>query len=307
MKWYRKAAEQGDATKQRELAFLYWLDRDNVEAAKWYLKAAERGNADAQFNLGDMYRDGKGVPQNYAEAAKWYRKAAESEVVEKTDLTRAMSADSLGKLYEDGLGVPQDYIEAAKWYRKAAGGSNSGVSSMFSLCLKGKATKRDCADVAEWLAILANRDGSFLYPANVYQFYLGQLYEKGLGVLQDYVEAAKWYRKAADQGNAGAQLLLGNLYVIGRGVPQDIVAAHMWFNLSASLSGDGERQKSVADLRDGLAKMMTPARIRRSPAPSAGVEAHNGEVKQDSLTQSRSWMTATLTANRNDSKSGIFR
>ena len=35
-----------------------------------------QGAASAQYNLGFMYLNGQGVPQNYAEAAKWYRKAA---------------------------------------------------------------------------------------------------------------------------------------------------------------------------------------------------------------------------------------
>ena len=38
---------------------------------------AEQGNAAAQYNLGVMYDNGEGVPQDYAEAAKWYRLAAE--------------------------------------------------------------------------------------------------------------------------------------------------------------------------------------------------------------------------------------
>src|SRR5208282_724350 len=38
---------------------------------------AGQGNADAQYDLGAMYRDGKGVPQDYAEAVKWWRKAAD--------------------------------------------------------------------------------------------------------------------------------------------------------------------------------------------------------------------------------------
>ena len=40
-------------------------------------KAAEQGDAAAQYNLGWMYRFGKGVQQNYSKAVKWYRKAAE--------------------------------------------------------------------------------------------------------------------------------------------------------------------------------------------------------------------------------------
>ena len=44
---------------------------------KWYRKAAEQGNRDAQFYLGIMYYLGHGVPPDYNEAVKWYRKAAE--------------------------------------------------------------------------------------------------------------------------------------------------------------------------------------------------------------------------------------
>ena len=51
---------------------------------------------------------------------------------------------------------------------------------------------------------------------------------------QNYAEALKWYRLAADQGNAIAQYNLGFMYDNGQGVPQDYVRAHMWFNLSAA-------------------------------------------------------------------------
>ncbi len=43
-----------------------------------------------------------------------------------------------------------------------------------------------------------------------------------------------WYRKAADKGLFVAQFLLGEMYENGQGVPQDYVQAHMWFNLAAS-------------------------------------------------------------------------
>ncbi|MDB4394283.1 sel1 repeat family protein, partial [Rhodopirellula sp.] len=48
------------------------------------------------------------------------------------------------------------------------------------------------------------------------------------GVQQDYVEAAKWYRKAAEQGNASAQAVLGHLYRTGEGVQQDYAEAFIW-------------------------------------------------------------------------------
>jgi len=50
IKWYLKAAEQGNADAQNNLGLMY-----QTEAIKWYLKAAEQGNTGAQFNLGLMY------------------------------------------------------------------------------------------------------------------------------------------------------------------------------------------------------------------------------------------------------------
>ena len=52
VKWFRKAAEGGDAKAQYELARAYatgeGVRRDSTEALRWYRKAAEQGDADAQ-------------------------------------------------------------------------------------------------------------------------------------------------------------------------------------------------------------------------------------------------------------------
>ena len=69
---------------------------------------AEEGNPIAQYNLGLMYDNGEGVPQDYAEAMRWYRLAAEQGCAD--------AQYELGYMYENGLGVPQDYAEAAHWY-----------------------------------------------------------------------------------------------------------------------------------------------------------------------------------------------
>jgi hypothetical protein len=42
---------------------------------KWYRLAAEQGNAPAQDSLGAMYEQGRGVPQDHTEAVKWHEKA----------------------------------------------------------------------------------------------------------------------------------------------------------------------------------------------------------------------------------------
>ena len=78
----------------------------------WYRKAADQGRADAQFNLALMYANGQGVPQDHAEAMTWYRKAAEQG--------DAAAQLNLGVMYHVGQGVPQDYVQAHKWYNLAA-------------------------------------------------------------------------------------------------------------------------------------------------------------------------------------------
>ena len=64
------------------------------------------------------------------------------------------------------------------------------------------------------------------------QYKLGQAYYYGNGVTQNYVEAVKWWRKAAEQGFSQARYELGCAYCNGEGVPQDYVKAYMWFSLA---------------------------------------------------------------------------
>ena len=111
----RKAAEQGDATAQSFLGWMYakgqGVPQDYGEAVRWARKAAEQGDAKAQLLLGVMYAQGQGVPQDYAEAVKWYRKAAEQG--------DAMAQYDLGLAYHYGRGVLQSGEAAADWYYKA--------------------------------------------------------------------------------------------------------------------------------------------------------------------------------------------
>lgn len=58
---------------------------------------------------------------------------------------------------------------------------------------------------------------------------LGFRYYKGDGVPQDYGEAAKWFRRSAEQGNAKAQYSLGLCHEFGLGVPQSYGEAAKWY------------------------------------------------------------------------------
>ena len=120
----RKAEEEvkKQAAEFNRLGDDYYYGRngktqDYTEAVKWYRKAAEQGNADAQCNLGWMYSTGRGVTQSDEEAVKWYRKAAEQG--------DATAQNNLGLKYANGRGVTQSDEEAVKWYRKAAEQGNA--------------------------------------------------------------------------------------------------------------------------------------------------------------------------------------
>ena len=89
---------------------------DYATALKEFHPLANRGNAPAQFNLGVMYDNGQGVPQDYREASKWYRKAANQR--------NAFAQNNLGFKYSKGHGVSQDYVSEHMWFNISGASGN---------------------------------------------------------------------------------------------------------------------------------------------------------------------------------------
>lgn len=85
---------------------------DFATAMKEWTPLAEQGNASAQHNVGVMYKDGEGVPQDYKAAAKWFTLAAEQGI--------AAAQSNLGVMYDTGNGTLQDYIRAHMWFNIAS-------------------------------------------------------------------------------------------------------------------------------------------------------------------------------------------
>jgi TPR repeat protein len=88
---------------------------------------------------------------------------------------------------------------------------------------------------------------------------LGYLYFKGLGVQQDYAEAAIWFGRAAEKGQPEAQLFLGFLSYSGEGVTQSYVLAYKWCELAQS-NGASE----ALPCREAAELHMTPAELAES-------------------------------------------
>ena len=70
------------------------------------------------------------------------------------------------------------------------------------------------------------------------QAYVGEIYEKGLGLKPDFDLAAVWYKKAAAQGLTRAQINLGNLYEKGLGVEKDPVTALNWYRKASGVGAE---------------------------------------------------------------------
>ena len=109
-------ADAGDVEAQFHLGELYQNGRgvpqDDQHAHDWYMRAAEEGHARAQFQLGFLYYNGLGVRKSLPEALMWYRLSAN-----KGDI---WAQNNVGLMYRDGVGAAKDWIKAYMWLSLAA-------------------------------------------------------------------------------------------------------------------------------------------------------------------------------------------
>ena len=271
---WRPLAAQGHADAQNNLGRMYrkgqGVSSNSQEAVKWWRLAAAQGVAEAQNNLGFMYESGTGVAQDLKEAEKWYRLAAAQGVTEAQIF--------LGVMYENGQGVVRDYVQAQMWYLlSAANGSHDGTKARNIIANKMTAAQiAQAQEMAHRCQVSSYKQCNGVVQDHIeavkwYQIkadqhdpwaenFLGFMYANGLGVVQDHREAVKWYRVAANNnGHAPAQNNLGYMYENGLGAVQDYVRAHMWFNESAA-NGYFDASKN----RDAVAKRMTAAQIAQA-------------------------------------------
>lgn len=232
-----------------QIALLKKLDQSALKSK------AVNGNVFAQYFLGTKYLENRNANGAESSAIYWIRQAADH------GFSRAQLL--LGEFYESGQLIPQDRDEALALYLRAARqGDCEGefVLAMHYLGRQFDSTsktwkydgEKDVSSAVLWLQ-RASEHGN---PDAAVE--LGQLYEQGDGVAQDYAAAASFYREAAEQvpdlGGAGqGRNDLGLLYLDGHGVPQDYTEAYKWFALSPS----------PINLQDAAARM-TAAQIEEA-------------------------------------------
>jgi predicted nucleic acid-binding Zn-ribbon protein len=104
------------------------------------------------------------------------------------------------------------------------------------------------------------------------QTYVGEIFEKGLGVAPDYGAAAEWYRRAAESGYARAAINLGNLYEQGLGLPKDPKLALNWYRRAAGLPelsfeiAPGKTSAELAQFRAQIADLQRQLQTKQTEA-----------------------------------------
>ena len=109
---------------------------------------------------------------------------------------------------------------------------------------------------------------------------LGMMYEKGLGVKEDYAQAVDWYRKAAEQSNAVAQFNLGWIYSNGKGVEANDVEAFNWYFKAAKNGYKSAQLELASAYQQGLGVKKDVLQATYWLLRSA-VKGTNGEIVLD--------------------------
>ena len=239
--WFRKAAEQGYADAQYQLADMYNTgelgNEQRSNCIPWFLKAAAQGHAAAQAKVGELTVF---YPNN-----ELLKSVNNIEILRQSGEKGNLNAQyQLAKRYQFGMGVPKDPAEAFKWMQKAAHNDTASSvigSAIYNLAVmyeKGEGVTQDMAQAHSLYLVAASP--VFFQPQATFR--VGQMYENGEGVPQDDHQAAQLYSGAMCTTNSpnrypnglieymgigdGSLEALFNLWSQGRGFPGDETNKH---------------------------------------------------------------------------------
>lgn len=112
------------------------------------------------------------------------------------------------------------------------------------------------------------------------QYYVGQMYANGQGVLKNEVTAVNWFLQAAGNGSAKAQTKLAEVYSFGKGVPEDDAIAAYWrWRAAATQVAAAKRNlnDSLKNAEAGKDKLAMPGAGKCAPPAYAHDAAHFGD------------------------------
>ena len=206
------------------------LQVDHEKAYHLYLQAAKQNHAAATYRVAVCNEIGAGTRKEPPRAAAFYRKAA--------SLGDTAAMYKLGMILLQGsLGEARNGREAFNWLRRAAEQADEeNPHALHELALLheapgGQVVPHDPLQAKEYYS----RAAYLGYTQS--QHKLGQCYEFGtLGCPVDPRRSIAWYTKAAEKGNAEAELALSGWYLTGsEGVlKQSDSEAYLWARRAAN-------------------------------------------------------------------------
>lgn len=249
-------AEVGpDRMKQ---AYAAYAAKDYVQAASTFRELAAEGNAGAMYNLGLMYRKGRGVKQSDAEAVQWYARAVERG--------SPIAMCNLAYMYENGLGIGRDAARSVQLYLQSAeAGYDEGMYNAGLIYESGRPEASVAANDArarDWFRRAAEAGhedallryvGLSLPPMPVVpgqenrKGSAEQAFAAGLKASQegDYFSAFDEWYYAASKGEPAAMFNLGLLYHNGWGTEQSDAEALRWWYAAARVAGKAEAMQNI--------------------------------------------------------------
>lgn len=241
LRWWRRAAEMGDAEAMRILGHMYHhselIDRDDGAALSWYSRAAEAGDTVAMAMLGMMYLNGEGVAVDNEAGMAWFTRAAEGGETGVYTL--------LGLMYYEGrLGEP-DYGAALEWFTRGyEEGDPAAAGYLGRMYYYGLGVEQNYTEAFGYLT-RALRDRGDVESV----FLLGRMYFDGQGTARDETRGSELIRLAAEGGYVAAMRAIADIYREGSvAAAADIELAEQWYERAAE-AGDAEAARILSEIQ----------------------------------------------------------
>ncbi|KAI8885312.1 HCP-like protein, partial [Backusella circina FSU 941] len=234
-KWHRLAADIGVTDAHYRLGVFYQegrgVQKDYKMAVDLYQKATKKEHEGACYRLGQLYQYGKGVELNYSKAYRFYKTAADMSHLEAhkvLNITLEIKLQSNGDKEENCFDpFSQEYQDSFLMYRYVAEHGDTEVQFKVGFGYEHSVSEPNYVEAYNWYSLAAKSS----HREAMYR--LGLLYEKGLGIFQDYQKANQLYYQASQLENGDALCQLANAYHHGKGVKVDPIKSIEYYTLAA--------------------------------------------------------------------------
>jgi TPR repeat protein len=290
--WYQLAAGQGDIESQSSLARIHqegFLGAQDLEQAAHYYELAAQNEIEehdnewtydtrgtARYELGQLYRDGRGVEQDYQQARHWFvaafgdghsQPAFELGKLYDAGMLEAdgdedgagiwfyraaerglpIAAYQLGKIYADGGHYPDEFEDDLNWLQELIGLVDLAGGEHIEALREDFRRDR----IERWWRSAAER------ACIKAQYKLGRLYLEdwfAIPCVSEYQRKKRgfrWIRKAVRAGHVKAFRLLARLYANGEGTLRNREKSLKWYRKAARKGGRSMKFKIGAELYEG--------------------------------------------------------